>query len=170
MTRVSELDYQDPTLHQLMVCHPVRECADVPGDMPTTVTLPDCRDSCRWLGRCRGRIGAQDIDDVDVVGSREVTTLNVGTMGNEKAQAGCEGVLVFASFGNQCYYEAIRSASVGGAELRCDEYQPGRTECATVSDSFRDFRMIEMQEQVQLLTQQWPGDLRATRQCRACLW
>jgi hypothetical protein len=41
MTRVSELDYQDPTLHQMIVCRPdARVCTMYRYDMPTTVTLP----------------------------------------------------------------------------------------------------------------------------------
>jgi hypothetical protein len=88
MTRISELDYQDPTLHQLMVCRPdTRVCTMYRSDMPTTVTLPKAGPLANGAGTVtREELGRKTIDGVDVVGSREVTTLNVGFMGNEKAE------------------------------------------------------------------------------------
>jgi hypothetical protein len=88
MTRVSELDFEDPTLHQLMVCRPdTRVCTMYRYDMPTTVTLPKVGPLPNGSGTVtREELGRKTIDGVDVVGSREVTTLNAGFMGNEKPE------------------------------------------------------------------------------------
>jgi hypothetical protein len=88
MTRVSELDYQDPTLHQLMVCRPdSRVCTVYRYDMPATVMLPKAGPLPNGMGTVtREELGRKTIDGVDVVGSREVTTLKAGFMGNEKPE------------------------------------------------------------------------------------
>jgi hypothetical protein len=88
MTRLSELDYQDPTLHQMLRCFPdTRMCTMYRWDMPTTVTLPKVGPLPNGTGTVtREELGKKTIDNVEVVGSREVTTLNVGVMGNEKAE------------------------------------------------------------------------------------
>jgi hypothetical protein len=88
MTQISELDYQDPTLHQLLVCRTnTRVCTMYRYDMPTTVALPKVGPLPNGMGtETREEQGKKTIDDVDVVGSREVTTLNAGVMGNEKPE------------------------------------------------------------------------------------
>jgi hypothetical protein len=88
MTRVSELDYQDPTLHQLMVCRPdTRVCTMYRSDMPTTVMLPKAGTLANGAGTVtREELGRKTIDGVDVVGLREVRTLKAGFMGNEKPE------------------------------------------------------------------------------------
>ncbi len=88
MTRLSELDFQDPTLHQMLVCRPdTRVCTMYRYDMPTTVTLPKVGPLPNGMGTLtREELGKKTIDNVEVVGSREVTTLNAGVMGNEKPQ------------------------------------------------------------------------------------
>jgi hypothetical protein len=87
-TQLSELDYQDPTLHQLMVCRPsTRVCTMYRYDMPMTVTLLKAGPLPNGSGTVtREELGRKTIDGVDVVGSREVTTLNAGFMGNEKPE------------------------------------------------------------------------------------
>lgn len=88
MTRLSELDFQDPTLHQMLVCRPdTHVCTMYRYDMPTTVTLPKVGPLPNGMGTLtREELGKKTIDNVEVVGSREVTTLNAGVMGNEKPQ------------------------------------------------------------------------------------
>jgi hypothetical protein len=88
MTQISELDYEDPTLHQLLICHPQnRVCTAYRYDMPTTVVLPKAGPLPNGRGTVtREELGKKTIDNVDVVGSREVTTLKAGVMGNEKPE------------------------------------------------------------------------------------
>ena len=88
MTKVTELDFEDPTLHQLMVCRPeTRVCTMYRDNTPTTVTLPKAGPLPNGMGTVtREELGRKTIDGVDVVGSREVTTLNAGFMGNEKPE------------------------------------------------------------------------------------
>ncbi len=88
MTRLSELDYQDPTLHQMLRCFAdTHMCTMYRWDMPTTVTLPKVGPLPNGMGTVtREELGRKTMDNVEVVGSRVVTTLNAGVMGNEKPQ------------------------------------------------------------------------------------
>lgn len=88
MTRLSELDYQDPTLHQMLRCFAdTRRCTMYRWDVPTTVVLPKAGPLPNGAGTItREELGKKTIDNIEVVGSREVTTLNAGVMGNEKPQ------------------------------------------------------------------------------------
>jgi hypothetical protein len=96
MTRVTELDFEDPTLHQLMVCRPdTRVCTMYRDNTPTTVTLPKVGPLPNGMGTVtREELGRKTIDGVDVIGSREVTTLNAGFM-------------VLTAAGDKCDYETV---------------------------------------------------------------
>jgi hypothetical protein len=88
VTRLDQLDYQDPTLHQMLICHPFsRVCDMYRYDMPTAVALPKVGPLPNGTGTVtQEELGRKTIDNVEVVGSREVTTLNAGVMGNEKPE------------------------------------------------------------------------------------
>ena len=88
MTQISELDYQDPTQHLLLVCRPnTRVCTMYRYDTPTALTLQKVGPLPNGTGTVtREELGRKTIENVDVVGSREVTTLNAGVMGNEKPE------------------------------------------------------------------------------------
>jgi hypothetical protein len=91
-TQVSELDYQDPNVHELTLCSPAgRVCRTYPfaprfvppaqnDSLPPTVTLPN------GVTILRENLGHNTIEGVDCVGSRETTTIPAGLIGNEKAQ------------------------------------------------------------------------------------
>jgi hypothetical protein len=87
-TRISELDYQDPTRHELMVCRPdTRVCTRYRYDMPVALPLPKVGQLPNGTGTVtREDLGRKMTDNIDLVGSREVTTLNAGVMGNEKPE------------------------------------------------------------------------------------
>jgi hypothetical protein len=88
VTQLSELDYQDPNRHQLYICHPATQLCNLyhwdapaaaaiskPGPLPGgkgTVTLED--------------LGRKTIENLNVVGSREITTFNANTIGNNQAE------------------------------------------------------------------------------------
>jgi len=88
VTRISELDFQDPARHEMCVCRPdTRVCSVYQYDAPATVSLPKAGPLANGTGSVtREDLGRKTIDNVEVVGSREVTTLNAGVMGNEKPQ------------------------------------------------------------------------------------
>jgi hypothetical protein len=88
VTRLSELDYQDPTRHEMSVCRPdTRVCTVYRFDAPTTASVPKAGALANGMGSVTLEdLGRKTIDNVEVVGSREVTTLNAGVMGNEKPQ------------------------------------------------------------------------------------
>ena len=88
VTALSELDYEDPTRHEMYVCHPASKVCEVyRSGRPTQVVPP----LARQLPNGRGTVteealGMKTIESLDVVGSREVTTLSAGVMGDQKAE------------------------------------------------------------------------------------
>jgi hypothetical protein len=88
VTRISELDFQDPMRHEMSVCRPdTRVCSVYKYDAPTTASVPKAGALANGAGAVTLEdLGRKTIDNVEVVGSREVTTLAVGAMGNEKPQ------------------------------------------------------------------------------------
>jgi len=87
-TKLSEMDFTDPALHQLLVCYTSSlTCTKYWYDMPPATPLPAAGPLPNGNGKVtREELGRKTIESLDVVGSREVTTLNPGVMGNQKAQ------------------------------------------------------------------------------------
>lgn len=85
-TRISQLEYQDPNRHELYVCLPVkRTCEVYKSYRPTTVVLQPAGKLPNGAGiLTREDLGHKTIEDLDVVGSRETTTIDAGVVGNEK--------------------------------------------------------------------------------------
>jgi hypothetical protein len=87
MTRISELDYEDPTLHQLMRCFIDRKVCWVyrvnrhENALGPQVPAKSGANGTKWED-----LGSKTVDNVAVLGSREVRTIGVGAIGNEKAQ------------------------------------------------------------------------------------
>jgi hypothetical protein len=91
-TPVSQLEYQDPNIHELTLCSPAGHiCRTYPftprftppaqnDSLPATVNLPN------GVTILRENLGKNTIEGVDCVGSRETTTIPAGLIGNEKAQ------------------------------------------------------------------------------------
>ena len=88
VTPLSELDYQDPNRHELYVCRPnMHVCTVYRYDMPATVTLPHVGSLPNGAGSVtREDLGQKTIDGLEVLGSREITTINAGVIGNQKAE------------------------------------------------------------------------------------
>jgi hypothetical protein len=88
ITRLLELDYEDPARHETWVCHPnMQVCSVYKSGMSTMVTTQKSGPLPNGRGEVTlEQLGQKTIEGVDVVGSREVTTLNAGAMGNEKPQ------------------------------------------------------------------------------------
>jgi hypothetical protein len=91
-TPVSQLEYQDPNIHELTLCSPAGHiCRTYPftprftppaqnDSLPANVNLPN------GVTILRENLGKNTIEGVDCVGSRETTTIPAGLIGNEKAQ------------------------------------------------------------------------------------
>jgi hypothetical protein len=84
-TRISNLEYADPTRHEFYDCVPAThictvyayyEPASAPANMPASVTLPNGNGTIN-----RESLGQKSISDLDAVGSREITTINPGVNG-----------------------------------------------------------------------------------------
>jgi len=88
MTPVTQLEYYDPLRHEFFACRPeAKICYQHPYSAPETMRLmpagplPDGRGSVK-----REELGRKLIEAVDVIGSREITTINAGVFGNEKSE------------------------------------------------------------------------------------
>ncbi len=88
VTPLSELDYQDPNKHESYACRPnQRVCYEYTSNMPATVALPKAGPLPNGAGSVTLEdLGRKTIGNLDVLGSREVTTINAGVIGNQKAE------------------------------------------------------------------------------------
>ncbi|HMH15488.1 MAG TPA: hypothetical protein VK578_20480 [Edaphobacter sp.] len=87
-TMISELDFADPNRHEMYVCRSqervcyVRQYNDTPSvNLMPAGQIPNGKGSIE-----RDDLGRKTIDGVDVIGSREITTINAGVVGNEKSE------------------------------------------------------------------------------------
>jgi hypothetical protein len=91
VTPISEFDYVDPNRRQLFVCSPSHVCRLyaynqhfarplLPAALPPLTRFPN------GTTIQREDLGRKTIEDVDVLGSREITTIPAGVIGNEKTQ------------------------------------------------------------------------------------
>jgi hypothetical protein len=87
-TRLSELDYQDPSLHQMIICRPdVQVCTVYRFDAPSAgVKVPQNVQQNGRSSVSQEQLGDKMVSGLELVGSREITTLNSGAIGNEKPQ------------------------------------------------------------------------------------
>jgi hypothetical protein len=87
-TLITELDYADPNRHELYVCMPQQKtCYLHPYYAPQFVNLPPTGPQPQGRSEItREELGRKTVEDVDVLGSREITTINAGAMGNERAE------------------------------------------------------------------------------------
>ena len=88
VTALSELDYEDPTRQEMSVCRPTnRVCEVYVFRRPKQVSPPVARQLPNGRGTVTEEaLGTKTIENLDVVGSREVTTLNAGVMGDQRAE------------------------------------------------------------------------------------
>ena len=95
VTAVFELDYYDPNLHQAMVCRPdVQACTvyryDSPAATgPTQAAATPFRGGAVQNGMSsvtQEPLGQKTVGGLELVGSREATTLSKGAIGNEQPQ------------------------------------------------------------------------------------
>ncbi|HXC94124.1 MAG TPA: hypothetical protein VNU92_00410 [Edaphobacter sp.] len=87
VTRLSELDLEDPTLHQLARCMvDTHVCSVYRMNRPASANPPQAPGKNPANGTQWEDLGRRNVDNVDVVGSREVMTIGVGAIGNEKEQ------------------------------------------------------------------------------------
>jgi hypothetical protein len=88
VTALTEMDYQDPVRHELYICRPLLQVCDLyKYDPPSAVSIPKTGPLPGGAGSVtREDLGRKRIEDLDLVGSREVTTINAGVVGNQRAE------------------------------------------------------------------------------------
>jgi hypothetical protein len=89
VTSLSELDYLDPNRGELYVCHPAAHvCTVFVYSMPPSISPPTAGPLPNGRGSVnREDLGRQTIGNLELLGSREVTTINAGVAGNQKAES-----------------------------------------------------------------------------------
>src|SRR5215469_10316595 len=87
-TRISELDYSDPGRHEMYACRPQEKTCYVNRYYaPESVKLMPAGPLPNGGGSVtREELGQKTIDDLNLIGSREITTLNAGVVGNQKTE------------------------------------------------------------------------------------
>ena len=82
------MDYLDPNRHERYICNPPQKvCYLSQYYAPASATLMPAGPMPNGRGSItREDLGHKTIDGVDVIGSREITTINAGANGNEKAE------------------------------------------------------------------------------------
>jgi hypothetical protein len=96
-TRISNLQYSDPNRHEYYNCIPEQRTCYVSKYRPLPMTLMptgmDGLEACACASPQRAgltitheALGQKTIEDVDATGSREITTLPAGQIGNEKPE------------------------------------------------------------------------------------
>jgi hypothetical protein len=95
VTAVFELDYYDPNLHQAIVCRPdYQACTVYRYDSPAAATPTQAAATPSQAGAVQNGmssmtqepLGQKTVGGLELVGSREVTTLSKGAIGNEQPQ------------------------------------------------------------------------------------
>jgi hypothetical protein len=85
-TMLSETDYEDLTQHQWMRCFVnTKVCSVSTFNRSLTVSQPQTQNAA-GTGTKWEDLGQKIVDNLELVGSREVMTIGVGAMGNEKEQ------------------------------------------------------------------------------------
>ncbi len=87
-TRLSMLQYDDPNRHERILCRPLAKVCEVSRlFVPPALRVQPAGPLPHGAGTLtREDLGRKSLEGVDVVGTREIMTLNVGTFGNEQPQ------------------------------------------------------------------------------------
>ena len=86
---LSELDFSDPTLHELYICFPAeRVCRLLNYSAPTEFNLMQPGELPNHSGKLtREDLGKNTLEGMEVVGTRETMTLDANTVGNSRPLA-----------------------------------------------------------------------------------
>jgi hypothetical protein len=85
-TMLTETDYEDLTQHQWMRCFVnTKVCSVTTYYRPVAVSQPQAQNNA-GNGTKWEELGQKVVDNLDLIGSREVMTIGVGAIGNEKEQ------------------------------------------------------------------------------------
>jgi hypothetical protein len=88
VTQLSEMDYQFPDQHQVYVCRPeLQVCTVYRYNPPPAIVTPLKAPLPSATGSVtREDLGRKEIENLEVLGSRETTTINAGVAGNQRAE------------------------------------------------------------------------------------
>jgi len=88
VTRLTEMDYQYPNQHQLYICHPaVQVCTVYPYNPSPAIITPMAGPLPTPTGSVTVEdLGRKTVEDLEVLGSRQTTTINAGVVGNQRAE------------------------------------------------------------------------------------
>jgi hypothetical protein len=85
---IHRLEYADPSTHQIYYCEPMKHACEIYNYFPRTEAAPLAPAGPFDGGRrflTRTELGNDTIGGVEVIGTRETTTINAGAAGNDRA-------------------------------------------------------------------------------------
>ena len=88
MTQLTEMDYQYPNQHQQFICQPaVQVCTVYRYNPPPAIIPPRAGPLPGGTGSVTiENLGRKTIENLEVLGSRQTTTVNAGVAGNQRAE------------------------------------------------------------------------------------
>lgn len=88
VTPISELDFEDPYQHEVTICRPsVRVCTVYQRVRPATAGLPNDGPLPGGTGTVKTEdLGRRTVGNLELVGSRQIVTLNAGVVGNQRSE------------------------------------------------------------------------------------
>jgi len=88
VTRLTEMDYQFPNQHELYICQPaVQVCTVYRFNPPPAIVTPKTGPLPNGAGSVTVEdLGRQTVENLEVLGSRQTTTINAGVVGNQRAE------------------------------------------------------------------------------------
>lgn len=87
-TRLFLLQYDDPNRHERLICRPFAKVCEISRlFVPNNLAVRPAGPLPNGAGTLtREDLGRKEIEGIDAVGTREITTLNAGVFGNDKPQ------------------------------------------------------------------------------------
>jgi|SRR5579862_76022 len=86
--RITQIEISDPQTHEIYFCHPIQRTCELRGYYAPTSSAPLIPAGPLDGGKAfltRAPLGNDSVSGLETVGTRETTTLNAGTIGNDRS-------------------------------------------------------------------------------------
>jgi hypothetical protein len=125
-TAITQLEFSDPTTHQIYICHPDGHVCEL-YDYAVLAFAVDATNGASASGANDLKsedLGHEVIDGLDVIGTRETTTIAPGTVGNDQALAAVREFWHSTQLGFNLVLDKTDPSS-GGAQIRVGDIHLG---------------------------------------------
>jgi hypothetical protein len=125
-TAITQIEYSDPTTHQIYICHPDGHVCEL-YEYRMLAVADDAKNEASSSGVNNVKsedLGHQEILGLDAIGTRETTTIAPGTVGNDQALAAVRELWRSTQLGFNLVLEKTDPLS-GNAQIRVTEIHLG---------------------------------------------